>query len=84
MTKIQLGDEVQCTITGFKGIAVGRTEWIEGCNRITVQPKCVKGKSELVESQNFDEPTLKIIKAKNREKKSNTGGPIVKEMRYGR
>ena len=34
-----LGDEVKDTITGFKGIVVARTEWLNGCARVTVQPQ---------------------------------------------
>ena len=44
MRKIELGDKVKDTVTGFTGIAVARTNWIAGCDRIIVQPECKKGK----------------------------------------
>ena len=85
MSKIQLGDKVKDTVTGFTGIAVGRTEWIAGCSRITIQPECKKGKEmDLEDNQTFDEPLLKIIRKKKVEKKSpKTGGPIDSPKKYG-
>jgi hypothetical protein len=60
---IELGDEVQDTITGFKGIAIARHTYLQGCDRISVQPKVNKeGKNQ--DSVAFDEPQLKVIKPK--------------------
>lgn len=76
MDKIKLGDEVQDTITGFKGIAVARTTWIAGCDRINVQPKGVDKDGKLFETCSFDEPLLKILKHKKiKEGDHSTGGP---------
>ena len=77
---VQLGDEVQDTITGFKGIAVAQHQYITGCRRISVQPKCDKD-GKVPEAQNFDEPLLKVtkpVKPKVEEKfveARKTGGP---------
>lgn len=71
---IQLGDEVRDTITGFKGIAVARTNWIHGCARITIQPK-VKKDGKMEEPQSFDEPAVEVLVSKNRKEEVNTGGP---------
>lgn len=57
---IELGQEVRDRITDFKGIAVGRTTYLQGCNRILVQPKVDK-KGEIPEPQSFDEPDLEFI-----------------------
>lgn len=35
--KIRLGSKVRDTITGFEGIAVARTDWLNGCARIGIQ-----------------------------------------------
>jgi len=43
MKKIKLGDKVKDTITGIQGIAIGRTTWLTGCDRITIQPIPKKG-----------------------------------------
>jgi len=73
MTKINLGDEVIDTISGFKGVAIGKTDWLAGCTRITVQPKVGKD-GKLNESQTFDEPLLKITKRKNIENENKKVG----------
>lgn len=76
MSKIQLGDLVEDTVTGFKGIATARTTWISGCDRINVQPVGVDKTGKTYESLSFDEPLLKIIKKqKAKEQSHKTGGP---------
>ncbi len=35
--RIKLGTRVKDCITGFTGIAVARTEWVNGCTRYGVQ-----------------------------------------------
>ena len=42
MRKIERGDCVRDEITGLKGTVIARTEWINGCARITIQPEGVK------------------------------------------
>lgn len=32
----QLGDKVRDAITGFKGIAMAQTTWLNGCRRIII------------------------------------------------
>lgn len=72
---IQLGDRVKDSITGITGIAVARTHWLHGCDRITVQPeKLDEGK--MPESVTIDEPQLVLVKAKQvLPGKKDTGGP---------
>ena len=73
--KITLGDEVKDSVTGFKGVAVCRHSYLNGCDRISVQPKAIKG-IELPEELSFDEPQLVITKAKKVPLGSKkTGGP---------
>jgi len=59
-SKIKLGSELEDTVTGFKGIAVSRTEYLTGCDRIELQPK-IDEKGELKDSISFDVGTLKKI-----------------------
>lgn len=35
---VELGDEVECLISGLKGIAVAYAKHITGCDRVHVQP----------------------------------------------
>lgn len=60
MAEIKLGQEVKDRVTGFKGIAVARTTYLQGCDRIQVQP-AVDKVGDLREMQHFDEPDLVIV-----------------------
>lgn len=75
MKQIALGDQVKDTITGFDGIVVAITNWLNGCRRITIQPKALhEGKP--IESQTFDENQLSVVKADAfKEGTHETGGP---------
>jgi hypothetical protein len=74
---VNLGDEVRDTVTGFSGIAVSCHTYLQGCNRITVQPPVDKdGKNQ--DTCSFDEPQLEVItpqKIKARSGSNLTGGP---------
>lgn len=81
MANIQLGDEVKDSITGFKGIAIGRTTWLTGCDRIMVQPKGINKEGKIYEPQSFDEGTLELVKAKKPIKTDRSkGGPVRNEI----
>ncbi len=70
--KVELGDEVKDSVSGFKGIAVSTHVYLHGCTRISVQPKVDKtGKHP--ETQAFDEPQLIILK----KGKIKTGGNVL-------
>lgn len=78
MAKIQLGDTVQDTISGLKGIAVGRTEWLYGCSHIVVASKVGKD-GDIPKNHSFDEPQVKLVRRKPKPttKPRKTGGPRV-------
>lgn len=59
---IELGDKVKDSVTGFVGIAVGRTKWLHGCERISVQPLVDKD-GKCPEVMAFDAPQLIVVKA---------------------
>jgi len=44
MFKIKLGAKVKDNVTGFKGIIVGRCEYLTGCRQYLVAAKCEKNK----------------------------------------
>ncbi len=77
MHRVNLGDKVRDTITGFTEIAISRTIFLQGCDRIAIQP--IVGKDgTLPEYQHFDEPQLEVLekrKVKAESPKSNNGGP---------
>lgn len=59
---INLGDRVKDTITGLKGIVIGKTEWLYGCLRLTVQPEESKD-GKPADSFAVDEPQVELLKA---------------------
>jgi hypothetical protein len=59
-SKIELGDEVQDTITGFTGIAIGSSKYLYGCTRIWIQPQEIKD-GKIFESVWIDEPQLIVM-----------------------
>lgn len=76
MVKVTLGDTVKDTVSDFEGVAVSKHLYLNGCTRITVQPKYNKKDKKLPESETFDEPQLKILKQKVVPQGSKeTGGP---------
>lgn len=60
MERIALGDRVKDQISGFCGIVVAITVWLNGCRRITIQPEAMH-EGKLLENQTFDEHTIMVI-----------------------
>lgn len=78
MKEIKLGSTVKCTITGFVGVAVARTTFINGCVQYNVVPKAGKD-GKFPEEMNIDEGSLEIIDIKKPKViKQDTGGPSTK------
>lgn len=76
MVEIELGDKVKCKYTGFVGIAVARSEFINGCIQISIAPKW-DGKSNTIDEMSLDEGSLIVIKKAKKEKdKDSNGGPM--------
>lgn len=71
--EIQLGDKVKCKYTGFTGIAVAKTEFINGCIQFNIASKW-DGKASMIDEVAIDEHSLEIVKPIKREK-INGGGP---------
>jgi len=61
---VNIGDEVKDQITGFKGIAASRTEFLYGCVRVEVQPQKLKADKNREDSVIFDETQLLVTKKK--------------------
>lgn len=39
---VNLGDEVKDDITGLMGVVIAITNWLNGCQRVAIQPREVK------------------------------------------
>ena len=50
--KVELGQKVQDSITGFVGRVTGRCEYITGCTQVLIQPP-IKADGDFVESRWF-------------------------------
>ena len=77
MTKIQLGDNVKDTVTGFKGVVTAIIQYLTGCDQASVCPKLDK-EGMPQDAYNFDVTRLEITKKKavviGQTKKQRTSG----------
>jgi len=73
--RINVGDTAKDTITGFAGAVVARTEWLNGCARITLQPTKLSKEGKTIEAETFDETQVALVKRARHVPKRDTGGP---------
>lgn len=71
---IRLGEEVRCTVTGFKGIAVSRIEYLNGCVQYCVRPKAGDD-GKMPEAEYLDQQQLEVIGKGINVPQRDTGGP---------
>ncbi len=74
--EIKLGDKLRDKVTGYEGIALAKTEWLNGCWRVMLQAKGVKdGKPH--EPFSVDVQQLELVEgaAVKVEKTKLPGGP---------
>lgn len=60
--KIDLGDLVRDRVTGFEGVVVAITFWLNGCVRITIQPCQLTEKGTHPDSVTFDEHQIELVR----------------------
>jgi len=74
---IKIGTRVIDTITDFKGTAVARCVYLNGCVRIEVQPKGIDKDGKIVEAIWIDEGQLEVLEKplELEAKEELTGGP---------
>jgi len=58
---IELGDRVQDRITGVKGIVIGYTYWLYGCERVILQPETLHD-GRPVDTVQIDADQVTIVK----------------------
>lgn len=80
MFKFENGVEVKDKITGFKGVIVGRSDYISGCIQYVVKPKKLAKDGKMQDGVWFDEDRLivtgtKVSLKEKPKKKSPPGGP---------
>lgn len=57
---LKLGDKARDKISGFTGVVVAMTEWLNGCLRITIQPQELKD-GKPIENHTFDAEQIEIV-----------------------
>lgn len=82
MQEIKLGDQVKCKHTAFEGRVIARTQWINNCDRLTVQPTTLDKDGKIRESHTFDVMDLELLKAQEPELAPvKHGGPAPEPQR---
>lgn len=59
----ELGDEVECMVTGAKGTVVCHSKYLTGCDRISIQPK-IGADGKIPDWHSMDITVAKILKKK--------------------
>ena len=73
---LELGEEVEDPITGFKGKIIGFTQWFSGCAVASVQPLMTeKNEGKVPDFHGFDVTRLRRIAPATETSQRKTGGP---------
>lgn len=73
---LALGDKVKDNVTGFTGIIVAETKFLNGCIRYGIQSDKLKDGLP-TEAQWFDAPQISLVKkGVNKQGPDDTGGPM--------
>ena len=78
--KIELGSRVKDTISGFTGICVARTEWLNGCVRITIAPEKLKEDGGMIENGCFDQEQVEVLAEKRGGKMVELLGRVARKV----
>jgi len=77
---VHLGDFARDRLTGFEGVVIGVTQWLNACRHIGIKPEGLDKDGKPRETQWFDEPQVEV-KAREYFKPDPvdadaTGGPV--------
>lgn len=72
--KVELGDIARDTITGFEGVVISTTKWLNGCVRYAIQPQQLKD-GKVIEPEWFDSQQVELVRTNYREPSRPSGGP---------
>ena len=78
--KIGLGDIARDTITGFEGVVVAITDWLNGCQRVSIQAAELKD-GKPIDSVTFDAEQVCVVERAEKITPSETGGPSIAPTR---
>lgn len=80
--KIDLGDLARDRITGYKGIVVAKTEWLNGCVRVTLQAQKLDA-GKVPQTESFDVEQVEVLKVAEFKPSTPSGGPMPTIKRNG-
>lgn len=80
--KFQNGDVVKDVVTGYTGMIIATTLWLNGCYRYVIQSQTLhKETGKPIENESFDQNQLELLeagvfrKAAKKDTTHETGGP---------
>lgn len=77
---LKLGDEARDKITGFKGIVIAITNWLNGCQRISIQPQELKD-GKPIDAHVFDAEQVEVVVQTPAAPAKPHGGPAISPVR---
>jgi hypothetical protein len=77
---LSLGCVAKDKISGFTGVVVAITEWLNGCQRATIQPKELKD-GKPIDAHTFDAEQVEVVEPISNSKRKPHGGPSIPPMR---
>lgn len=77
---VNLGDEARDRITEFTGIVVCVSNWISGCERVTIQSQTLDD-GKPIETQCFDVEQVEVTQPGAIKPLAETGGPCPAPVR---
>jgi len=81
--EIKLGMKAKDKVTGFKGIIMARTVFLNGCVKYTLQPELNKKDGTIPSEAWFDEQQIEIIDEGVAIEQRKTGGPMSSKVPKG-
>lgn len=74
--QVKLGCIAKDSITEFTGVVVAITEWLNGCRRITIQPKELKD-GKPIDGHTFDAEQVELVQVAKPTQSKPKGGPRI-------
>lgn len=76
----KLGDRAKDTVTGYTGIVVAKTEWLNGCIRVSIQSEKLK-EGKPLDTEGFDIEQVEVIEKGVHPVKPPRHGPMPEPKR---
>ena len=77
---VELGQTAKDTISGFKGVVIGRTEWLNGCVRVGLQPPVDKD-GKVPDAYWIDIEQAEVLDVEPKPKLQPSNGPMPDPVR---